>query len=241
MDRRRVSHSNVNSWSSARAGWMPKRSRMPTLRAACCPGRRRHSWRSSAPTRSGVPAGRSSAGWAFFTPAVILILILSVLFLAQSPPCGSEAPGREPGPAGAAVAGSHCPRAVRSERRSCSTRRRPHRAMAVISRRGSRRRRVAGRVRGTRTAQLRTDRAVVLRRRSDLAASGRGSSFVLLLPASIASGGFGALAWRLSRPLPPVHHAAVGAPQIVLTGIRVTYSIVDAAGACPCLQPSEQR
>ena len=46
----------------------------------------------------GGPRGAIIGGLGFFTPAVILILILSVLFLAQSPPCGSEAPGREPGP-----------------------------------------------------------------------------------------------------------------------------------------------
>ena len=201
MDRRRVS-ALQRQLMVERTRWIDAQAfQVPTLRAACCPGRRRHSWRSSAPTRSGVPAGRSSAGSGCYSPGRDPDPdSVGALSRAIAPPVG---PRRRGGSRGRVRRrrGSHCPRAVRSERRSCSTRRRPHRAMAVMSRRGSRRRRVAGRVRGTRTAQLRTDRAVVLRRRSD-PSHGRGSSFVLLLPASIASGGFGALAWRLSRPPP---------------------------------------
>jgi chromate transporter len=144
--------------------------------------------------RVGGPAGAIIGGLGFIAPAVILILILSVLFLAQSPPLWVRGAGAGAGAAVAAVA--------------------VHAARGLVGPSVARvRHDVAHTVRWVLYLAVGTVAAawlgayvvlalltcglieLLLRRRSDLTASGRGSSLALLLPASISSGGFGALAW----------------------------------------------
>ncbi len=144
--------------------------------------------------RVGGPAGAIVGGLGFILPAVVLILILSVLFLAQSPPLWVRGAGAGAGAAVAAVA--------------------VHAARGLVGP-------SIGRVRHdlTRTVRWLLYLAVgtaaaawlgayvvlallacglielVVSRRSDLIAGGRSSSFGLLIPASISTGGLGALAW----------------------------------------------
>ena len=86
-------------------------SRTPTQPAGCCPARRRRSWRSSAPTESPGRPARSSAASGFIVPAVVLVLVLSLLFLSQSPPLWVRGAGAGAGAAVAAVA-VHAARAL---------------------------------------------------------------------------------------------------------------------------------
>ena len=144
--------------------------------------------------RVAGPAGAIIGGLGFIAPAVILILILSVLFLAQSPPLWVRGAGAGAGAAVAAVA-VHAARGLvgPSVARVRHDRARTVRWILYVTV-------------GTAAAAWLGSYVVLalltcgliellLRQRSDLAATGRGSSFALLLPASISSGGFGALAW----------------------------------------------
>ena len=79
-------------------------SRTPTRPAACCPARPRRSWRSSAPTASPGRPGAIVGGLGFIVPAVVLILALSLLFLAHAPPLWVRGAGAGAGAAVAAVA-----------------------------------------------------------------------------------------------------------------------------------------
>ena len=87
-----------------RGGWTPRSSRTPTPPVACSPARPRRSSRSSAPTASRGPAGAIIGGPGFIVPAVVLILVLSLLFLARSPPLWVRGAGAGAGAAVAAVA-----------------------------------------------------------------------------------------------------------------------------------------
>ena len=54
--------------------------------ATCCPDRPRRSWRSTARGGCAASAGALVGGAAFIVPGLVLILALSALFLAASPP-----------------------------------------------------------------------------------------------------------------------------------------------------------
>ena len=144
--------------------------------------------------RVAGPAGAIVGGLGFITPAVILIVALSVLFLAQAPPLWVRGAGAGAGAAVAAVA----VQAARgllgpSHRRVRSDRRRTARWFAYL-------------VAGTAAAALIGSYLVLallacgaaellFQRRPWRAAGGHHASFGALLPASMAAGGIGALAW----------------------------------------------
>ena len=144
--------------------------------------------------RVGGPAGAIVGGLGFILPAVILILILSVLFLAQSPPLWVRGAGAGAGAAVAAVA-VHAARGLVGP------------SVARVRHDVARTARWLSYVAAGTAAAAWFGAYVVLallacglielllHRGSAPAASGRASSFGLLVPASISSGGFGALAW----------------------------------------------
>jgi chromate transporter len=144
--------------------------------------------------RVAGPAGVIVGGLGFIAPAVVLIIALSVLFLAHSPPLWVRGAGAGAGAAVAAVA----VQAARgllgpSLRRVRPDRRRTARWVGYLAA-------------GTAAAALIGSYLVLvlvacgaaellLQRRLWRAAGGRHASVGVLLPASIASGGVGALAW----------------------------------------------
>jgi chromate transporter len=145
-------------------------------------------------SRVAGATGAIVGGLGFIVPAVVVILALSVLFLAHSPPLWARGAGAGAGAAVAAVA-VHAARGLigPSLARARAERRRTARWLTYLAA-------------GTAAAALLGPYLVlallacglielVVHRRPWLNPSGRHTSIGLLLPASIATGGIGALAW----------------------------------------------
>ena len=80
-------------------------SRTRSRPATCCPDRRPPSLRSSWPDRVAGPAGAIVGGLGFIVPAVVLMVLLSIVFArASRRPCGCAGPAAGAGAAVAAVA-----------------------------------------------------------------------------------------------------------------------------------------
>ncbi len=178
-----------------RQGWMDARE-FQDANAACglLPGPASTQLSIFCAYRVAGPAGAIVGGLGFITPAVVMILALSVLFLSSSPPLWVRGAGAGAGAAVAAVAvqaargliGPSLPR-VRGDRDRTA-------------------RWVAYLVLGTAAAALLGSFLVLallacgffellLARRARLGSHGRLGGIGLILPASIATGGIGALVW----------------------------------------------
>ncbi len=178
-----------------RRGWMEARE-FEDANAACglLPGPASTQLAIFSAYRVAGPAGAIVGGLGFVVPAVVLILALSVLFLGNAPPLWVRGAGAGAGAAVAAVA----VQAARGLLGPSYARVREHRGRAA--------RWLAYLVVGTAAAALLGAYLVLallgcgllelLRRRESLPGFGaRTNSLGLFVPATIATGGFGALAW----------------------------------------------
>ena len=96
---------------------MPRSSRTPTPPAACLPGPASTQLAIFCAYRVAGPAGAIVGGLGFIVPAVVLVLVLSLLFLSQSPPLWVRGAGAGAGAAVAAVAVQAARASGRSEHR----------------------------------------------------------------------------------------------------------------------------
>ncbi|MGO9976949.1 MAG: chromate efflux transporter [Solirubrobacteraceae bacterium] len=178
-----------------RQGWMDARE-FQDANAACglLPGPASTQLSIFCAYRIAGPAGALVGGLGFIAPAVVMILALSVLFLSSSPPLWVRGAGAGAGAAVAAVA----VQAARGLIGPSLQRVRGHRERTA--------RWVAYLVLGTAAAALLGSLLVLallacgfcellLARRARLGAHGRLGGVGLILPASIATGGVGALVW----------------------------------------------
>ncbi len=178
-----------------RQGWMDARE-FQDANAACglLPGPASTQLSIFCAYRVAGPAGAIVGGLGFITPAVVMILALSVLFLSSSPPLWVRGAGAGAGAAVAAVAVQAARGLIGpSLQRVRGDRDRTARWVAYL-------------VLGTAAAALLGSFLVLallacgffellLVRRTRLGAHGRLGGVGLILPASIATGGIGALVW----------------------------------------------
>jgi chromate transporter len=179
----------------SRKGWMDARA-FEDANAACSllPGPASTQLAIFTAYRVAGPAGAIVGGLGFIVPAVVLILILSVVFLASSPPLLVRGAGAGAGAAVAAVA-VHAARGLigPSLERARAAGRRTARWAGYLAA-------------GTAAAALIGAYVVLVlvacgvieliwRRRSTHAPHGRVGAIGPLLPASVSQGGIGALAW----------------------------------------------